>query len=291
MRIPLKPGAATAAAAFLLLLLFHLTWPGPGIWLLIVGILIGLAAAYVWWRNRYLSDQNGRPAGDSRPFADVGAYGLSGAAWSTSGRSAGSSAGRSSGQGSSGVPVYGLLAPISALAILLFVGGAIGSADATGEEPLTVLEEDVSAIDRSGDSELSTPQVAPVSSREVQISQTSSAPAISATSATQQTSTGADGDEPVTQQAAAPVKPIVVAAPKAASPAGDEAAEDLVPESANTFEYTVEEGDTLYDIAERYNSTVDAIMNLNKLDAYSFIHPGDVLLIPVDGGSSDGEES
>lgn len=280
MRIPLKPGAATAAAAFLLLLLFHLTWPGPGIWLLIVGILIGLAAAYVWWRNRYLSDQNGRPAGDSRPFADVGAYGLSGAAWSTSGRS--------SGQGSSGVPVYGLLAPISALAILLFIGGAIGSADATGEEPLTVLEEDVSAIDRSGDSELSTPQVAPVSSREVQISQTSSAPA---TSATQQTSTGADDDEPVTQQAAAPVKPIVVAAPKAASPAGDEAAEDLVPESANTFEYTVEEGDTLYDIAERYNSTVDAIMNLNKLDAYSFIHPGDVLLIPVDGGSSDGEES
>lgn len=283
MRIPLKPGAATAAAAFLLLLLFHLTWPGPGIWLLIVGILIGLAAAYVWWRNRYPSDQNGRLAGDSRPFADVGAYGLSGAAWSTSRRSSG----RSSGQGSSGVPLYGLLAPISALAILLFVGGAIGSADATGEEPLTVLEEDVSAIDRSGDSELSTPQVAPVSSRQVQISQASSEPA---TPSTERTSTGAD-DESVTQQAAAPVKPIVVAAPKAASPAGDDAAEDLVPESANTFEYTVEEGDTLYDIAERYNSTVDAIMNLNKLDAYSFIHPGDVLLIPVESGSSDGEES
>ncbi|MXX48046.1 MAG: LysM peptidoglycan-binding domain-containing protein [Chloroflexi bacterium] len=286
MRIPLKPGAATAAAAFLLLLLFHLTWPGPGIWLLIVGILIGLAAAYVWWRNRYGSDQNGRQAGDSRPFADVGAYGLSGAAWS----STGSSSGRSSRQGSSGVPLYGLLAPISALAILLFVGGAIGSADATGEEPLTVLEEDVSAIDRSGDSELAAPQVAPVSSREVQLSQTSS---VSSTSSPHQTSTAAADEESVSQnqQAAAPVKPIVVAAPKAASPAADEAAEDLVPESANTFEYTVEEGDTLYDIAVRYNSTVDAIMNLNKLDAYSFIHPGDVLLIPMDSGNADGEES
>lgn len=283
MRIPLKPGAATAAAAFLLLLLFHLTWPGPGIWLLIVGILIGLAAAYVWWRNQYGSDQNGRQAGGSRPFADVGAYGLSGAAWSSSG----GSSGRSPRQEGSGVPLYGLLAPISALAILLFVGGAIGSSDATGEEPLTVLEEDVSAIDRSGDSELAAPQVAPVSSRQVQISETSAAPA---TSSTGQTSTGAD-DESATQQATAPVKPIVVAAPKAASPAADEAAEDLVPESANTFEYTVEEGDTLYDIAERYNSTVDAIMNLNKLDAYSFIHPGDVLLIPMDSGDADGEES
>lgn len=284
MRIPPKPGAASAAAAFLLLLLFHLTWPGPGIWLLIVGIMIGLAAAYVWWRNRFQSDQNGWLSDDSHPFADVGAYGLSGAALSSSGRSSG----RSSGQESSGVPLYGLLAPISALAILLFIGGAIGSADATGEEPLTVLEEDVSAIDRSGDSELSTSQVAPVSSRQVQISQTSSAPA---PSSTQQTSSDAADDESVTQQAAAPVKPIVVAAPKAASPAGEEAAEDLVPESANTFEYTVEEGDTLYDIAERYNSTVDAIMNLNKLDAYSFIHPGDVLLIPLDSGDSDGEES
>jgi len=290
MRIPLKPGAATAAAAFLLLLLFHLTWPGPGIWLLIVGVLIGLAAAYVWWRNRYLSDQNGRRPGGSRPYADVGAYGLSGAAWSSSGSSSGRSLGRSSGQGSSGVPLYGLLAPISVLAILLFVGGAIGSADATGEEPLTVLEEDVSAIDRSGDSELAAPQAAPVSSREVQLSQTSSA---SSTSSPRETSTAAADEESVTQsqQAAAPVKPIVVAAPKAASPAADEAAEDLVPESANTFEYTVEEGDTLYDIAVRYNSTVDAIMNLNKLDAYSFIHPGDVLLIPMDSGDEGGEES
>ena len=281
MRISPKPGAATAAAAFLLLLLFHLTWPGPGIWLLIVGILIGLAAAYVWWRDRYLSQQNGGPAGNATPFADVGAYGLSGAALQ--------SAGRSVNQEHSGIPLYGLLAPISALAILLFVGGAIGAGNESGEEPLTVLEQDVTAIDRSGDSELSAPQVAPTSSRQIQLTETSSAPA---TSAQQQTSTVSDDDESTTQQAAAPVKPIVVAAPKAASPAEDDSAADvLAPESANTFEYTVEEGDTLYDIAERYNSTVDAIMNLNKLDAYSFIHPGDVLLIPMDSGESEGEES
>jgi len=56
---------------------------------------------------------------------------------------------------------------------------------------------------------------------------------------------------------------------------------DLTPQSVDTFEYVVEPGDTLYEIAERYDLTVDEIMNLNGLDSNSFIHPGDVLLIPL----------
>lgn len=277
MRINLKPAAASAAAAFLLLLTLHLTWPGPGIWLLIVGIAIGLSAAYVWWRDRFVGSEHGLPPTRNSPFADVGAYGLSGTAL------------QSSRQETSGLPLYGVLAPVSALAILLFVGGAIGSAATSVDESSSDLEQNVSAIDRSADGEPVTPQVDPPSARQVQPTQTSSTPV--ATSQ-QQSSTDPGQDSETTQQAAAPVKPIVVAAPRPASPAEDEAdAADLVPESANTFEYTVEEGDTLYDIAERYNSTVDAIMSLNELDAYSFIHPGDVLLIPLESEESEGEES
>ena len=278
MRIDLKPAAAAAAAAFLLLLLFHLTWPGTGIWLLVVGLLIGVAAAYVWWRSRDASDSRGQLTGNSAPFAAVGAYGLSGAGLQSARRDT-----------SSGVPLAGVLAPVSALAILLFAGGAIGSSESTVSGQPTVLEQNVAAIDRSADSELPTPQVAPPSTRQILQTEATTTP----NAASQQhSSTDTASDAPETQQSAAPVKPIVVAAPKAASPAEDEAeAVALAPESANTFEYIVEEGDTLYDIAERYDSTVDAIMSLNKLDAYSFIHPGDVLLIPLASEESEGEES
>ena len=280
MRINAKPAAASAAAAFLLLLLFHLTWPGPGIWLLIVGILIGLAAAYVWWRQANLPVESGRMAGRASPFADVGAYGLSGSALRPSRRE------------NSGVPLFGVLAPVSILAILLFVGGAIGSTDSSADDASITLHENVSAIDRSGDGEPAAPQVEPPNTRETQHTQTTADSTTTSAPQSPTISEASEADSETTQQTATPVKPIVVAAPRAASPVEDETeAVSLVPESANTFEYTVEEGDTLYDIAERYNSTVDAIMNLNNLDASSFIHPGDVLLIPVQSEDSDAEES
>ena len=40
------------------------------------------------------------------------------------------------------------------------------------------------------------------------------------------------------------------------------------------------DGDTLYEIALTYGSTVDAILTLNGLSNADFIHPGEVLLIP-----------
>ena len=275
MRVKLKPAAASAAATFLLLLLFDLTWPGHGVWLLVVGILIGLAAAYIWWRDRFLSDPGASTGASGSPFSDVGAYGLAGTALQTSRQS------------SPGVPLSGVLAPVAALAILLFIGGAIGSAEPQVNESLTSLEQNVSVIDRSRDGEPSTPQVDPPSAGEVQ--QTQSTTTVS-TVTPPQTSASTSQASAAEEQSTAPVKPIVVAAPKAASPSEDESEQvELVPESANTFEYTVEEGDTLYDIAERYDSTVETLMNLNKLSANSFIHPGDVLLIPL--AEEEGEES
>ena len=275
MRVKLKPAAAAAAATFLLLLLFDLTWPGHGVWLLVVGILIGLAAAYIWWRDRLLADSTSSSGMLGTPFSDVGAYGLAGTAL------------QSARQTSSGVPVSGILAPVAALAILLFIGGAIGSAEPDVDEEATSLEQNVSVIDRSRDGEPTAPQVDPPSAVAVQHAETATTVSTVSPPRTSATASQASTAE---EQSAGPVKPIVVAAPRAASPAEDGSEEvDLVPESANTFEYVVEEGDTLYDIAEQYDSTVETLMNLNKLDANSFIHPGDVLLIPVP--EAGGEES
>lgn len=279
MRLDIKPAAASAAAAFLLLLILDLTWPGHGVWLLVVGILLAICSAALWYRDRLAAQPNHNGLQPNTPFADVGAYGLSGAAM------------QSLRQQPTGVPVAGVMAPVAALAILLFIGGAIGSGETETPEIVTTLQQDVAAIDRSGDSALSTPQVRPPSAHQTQQVQTSTT--VTAISTSRSSAAGQNA-KTTSAQASEQVKPIVVAAPQPASAAEEEpAVEELDPRALNAIEYTVEEGDTLYDIAERYGSTVEAIMDLNKLDAFSFIHPGDVLLIPqIDEQSEEtGEES
>lgn len=49
------------------------------------------------------------------------------------------------------------------------------------------------------------------------------------------------------------------------------------------FEYTVGRGDTLFSIAQKYGTTVDAIVTLNGLDDPNDIEAGQVLLIPAGG--------
>ena len=275
MRVNLKPAAATAAAVFLLLLVFSLTWPGHGLWQLGVGLLLGLIAAYLWWQQRFPTENDPYRQTPSSPFTSVGAYGLAGSQI------------ESTQQQTSGVPLAAVLAPTAALAILLFIGGAIGSAETTVEPATTPLDQSVTVIDRSGDGEPVTPNVDPPTASPLQRTQTTTTvTSVRATQESDSTVAAASGS----QQSAGPVKPIVVAAPTTASPADDEGEQlDLAPDAANTFEYVVAEGDTLYDIAIRYDSTVEAIMNLNQLDNTSFIHPGDVLLVPI--SEDEGEES
>ena len=57
------------------------------------------------------------------------------------------------------------------------------------------------------------------------------------------------------------------------------------PDSGNTINYTVKKGDSLYNIAKSYNTSVDAIKRLNNLTNNS-LSIGQVLKIPV--GSSNG---
>ncbi len=274
MRLNPKPAAASAAIAFFLLLMLDLTWPGHGAWLLALGIPLALVAAALWWRERVSAHQQAAIAGQTSPFANVGAYGLSAANLNRSSNS------------SHGVHLSLLLAPVAALAILLFVGGAVGSAEPSDSDVETTLRQDVTAIDRSRDGEPEAPLVSP------QRPLHSNEPSTVVTTST--VNPPANSQQPAATDSAQTntiVKPIVVSAPEPASSALNDAQQEAIalPQSANTFEYVVAEGDTLYDIAERYGSTVDELMEINQLDAFSFIHPGDVLLIPHEQGG--GEDS
>ena len=269
MRLDIKPAAAFAGAAFLLLLILHLTWPGHGLWLFVLGVMLAITATALWFQARTttLGFQSSRQ--QRAPFADVGAYGLSGARV------------QALRQHQTGVPLAAVVAPVAALSILLFIGGAIGSSESPAPEAVSTIQQDVAAIDRSGDTEMQTPQVQPPTAHQTQ--QTRPVTTVTAVTTTTSTTTSATPDPAAdtASQSSAPIKPIVVQAPKPASAADEEAeVEQIDPRALTAIEYTVEEGDTLYDIAERYDSTVEAIMDLNKLDAFSFIHPGDVLLIP-----------
>ena len=279
MRLEIKPAAASAAAAFLLLLILDLTWPGHGIWLLVIGILLALSAAGLWYWDRLAAEHGAYPQQPRSPFLDVGAYGLSGARVPALRKAR------------VGVPVAAVVAPVAALSILLFIGGSLGSSESATTEAVTAIQQDVMAIDRSGDSELQTPQVQPPTAHQTQQAQTSTA-----VNALRSANTAVTEEDSAiaTAQSSNPIKPIVVDAPQPASGSDQDAeVEEIDPRALSAVEYTVEEGDTLYDIAERYGSSVEAIMGLNKLDAFSFIHPGDVLLIPqVDVQNEDpGEES
>lgn len=282
MRVQPKPAAASAAAAFLLLLLCSLTWPGHGTWLLMIGVPLVLAGGVIWWRDRIDAQTETIRRPQESPFAHVSAYGLTGASLRTARRPV------------AGVQVSMLLAPIGALAILLFIGGALGSDAPTVDGAETMLRDDVAAIDRSGEGELgnaatSPRQLQPVQSAQTGLTSTSaSASEVSPPANTQRIAPSQSSSSSQPSQSNAVVKPIVVAAPTPASAASQDAEDNEValPQSANTFEYVVEDGDTLYDIAERYGTTVNKLMELNSLDGFSFIHPGDVLLVPrdVDGG-------
>ena len=45
--------------------------------------------------------------------------------------------------------------------------------------------------------------------------------------------------------------------------------------------YVIQPGDSLYEIAKRYNTTVDMIAKLNGLEASSYIYPNQEILIPT----------
>lgn len=65
---------------------------------------------------------------------------------------------------------------------------------------------------------------------------------------------------------------------------------DLIPVELNHeqgIKYTVANGDTLWKIAQKYNLTVDKLIQANNLDANSYIYPGQILTIPLSDSTTN----
>lgn len=75
------------------------------------------------------------------------------------------------------------------------------------------------------------------------------------------------------------------AAPSAANPAASEPAASPSPASGDQGDgtYVVESGDTLWSIAERFDTTVEDIVEANDLDDPDVLNIGDELVIPRSG--------
>lgn len=75
------------------------------------------------------------------------------------------------------------------------------------------------------------------------------------------------------------------AAPSAANPAASEPAASPSPASGDQGDgtYVVESGDTLWSIAERFDTTVEDIVEANDLDDPDVLNIGDELVIPQSG--------
>jgi LysM repeat protein len=74
----------------------------------------------------------------------------------------------------------------------------------------------------------------------------------------------------------------------AAAPTAAPAAPTAVPPASATIYHTVQAGENLYRIAQRYGVTVEAIMAANGITDARSLKVGQVLLIPVGGGGTTG---
>jgi LysM repeat protein len=83
------------------------------------------------------------------------------------------------------------------------------------------------------------------------------------------------------------VEPTAETAPEATSiPTTPAAAPTAVPPASGTTYHTVQAGENLYRIAKRYGVTVEAIMAANGIADARSLKVGQVLLIPVGGGTT-----
>ncbi len=100
---------------------------------------------------------------------------------------------------------------------------------------------------------------------------------------------GDDEAEPTPDEPAAEGTPIPTATPYASVPEPTIVASPTASAASTTtptttgdgdVEYIVEPGDSLFGIAERFDTTVDAIMERNDIDNASLIFVGQVLIVP-----------
>lgn len=277
MRLHPKTAGGFAAGAFLFLLIFGIGWPGPGTWLLVFALLFLAAAAAAWWLDA--SALHGARA--------IAASGVSGGAHPFPPRSAarGRGGARRAGprRGDSLLLSLGLPGPdahgrwvlpdtvhitviaglTGILALIIFISGAL-SGDPPQSKPVPTVQPNT-ALDFSRPV---TPALGPTT------------PTASAASSTTPT-TGAQAA--TAGSATAGTDPIVVDTPSTPRPAPSQPVNavpvDQTPQ--NTITHVVVEGDTIYDLAITYNSTIDAIVLANDIGEHDTLSIGETLIIPV----------
>ena len=288
MRIEPKTAAVYAAGAFFFLLIFGVGWPGPGTWLLVFSLMLIAAAAAAWWLDGAIVPQQRAGAvlaggGGGSPFTP---------------RRAGRGAGRPGdslllslgfpGPDRRGqwvlpdrVHLTALAGAIGLLAMIIFVGGTInGGGGAAATE--TPIEEVAPAIDFAAggqaSADASTGEVAAPGGAAVADSGSANGAANGATGAPL-TQNSAD----VAPTAETATSPIVVATPSAAEPAPARPLEapTTLPTADESVIHEVVSGDTIYDLAITYESSIEAILIANGLGENSTINVGDRLIIPA----------
>ncbi len=291
MRIEPKTAAAYAAGAFLFLLIFGVGWPGPGTWLLVLSLSVIAGGAVAWWLDGAIVQQ---PAG-----AIVGG---GGAASPFAARHPARGAGRPGDslllslgfpgpdrQGRWVLPdrvhVTAIAGVVGLLALIIFAAGTLGGDSAT---PTTVAtaETTAPAIDFAATAQTTDGTVAAATPNTA----ATAAPAAAATTATAAQTTVAAVQPPAVApvqavQTAPPAQtaPIVLETPSAPLPAPARPLEapSTLPTAENSVVHEVVAGDTLYDLAITYGSSIDAIMSANGLSEDEFILVGDRLIIPA----------
>ena len=259
MRLEPKPAAAISAAGFALLLIFGGAWPGPGLWLLAAALGCIAAAGVTWWldassaaRTRPVAQRVAQTPFSTSPRRPHGfgveLPGAVGAPWQPA------AIGRSLPHR---VHVAAVVGACGLLGLVIFIVGAVGGDEqADPTTPALAVGPAVIDLSREGGTTALTATVRPPTTE----------PRASSPAAASAAPTAAE-------------RPIVVAAPKPATPVELQQRDTSVAAPVLTVKHTVVDGDTLYEIALTYGSTVDAILTLNGLSNADFIHPGDVLLI------------
>lgn len=277
MRLHPKTAGGFAAGAFLFLLIFGIGWPGPGTWLLVFALLFLAAAAAAWWLDA--SALHGARA--------IAVSGVSGGAHPFPQRSAarGRVGARRTGprRGDSLLLSLGLPGPdargrwvlpdtvhitviaglTGLLALIIFISGALGG-DPPQSEPVPTVQPNT-ALDFSRPL---TPALGPTTST------ASTASSTTPTTTGAQSATAGSGTNPA---------PIVVDTPSTPRPAPAQPVNavpvDQTPQ--NSITHVVVEGDTIYDLAITYNSTIDAIVLANDIGESDTLDIGHDLIIPV----------
>ncbi|PZC42116.1 MAG: LysM repeat-containing protein [Chloroflexi bacterium] len=181
------------------------------------------------------------------------------------------------------VHLTALAGAVGLLAMIIFVGGTLGGGGNAAPAALTS-EQTAPAIDFAATGQASTEgTVAPAGDGTTVPETQNSADAVTVTPPA--TGAGATGAENAVEVGTAPIVLPTPTAPLPA-PARPLDAPASLPTADESIVHEVVSGDTIYDLAITYGSSIEAILDANGLGGNATINIGDRLLVPAVESSS-----